>query len=384
MNNKQLPNIKPLKLSEKVNIWPPVVLAPMAGITHYPFRKLCRNFGSCLTVSEMVIARPLVENNIKTLKIAQFGIDENPRSIQLYGIDPYYVGEAVKRLVAEGQVDHIDLNFGCPVKKVTRRGGGAALPYKINILQQIVKQAVSNAETIPVTLKCRMGITADILTYIDTGFIAQEEGCKAIALHARTAAQLYTGDADWQAIKKLKQTLNYIYVLGNGDIFSAQDAIHMIKETHCDGVVIGRGCLGKPWLFRDIEDLFSSRELRSSPNLSQVIEIMLKHLDYMIDWFGEQPALMKFRRDASFYLKSFLSGNKVKNIVMNSNSRQELLQVLERENFVHSRETSILNLEDFHKKTLINKEVTLPYGFLDSKYSLESIDQSAEIDVSGG
>lgn len=375
--------ITPLRLSSKINIWPPVVLAPMAGITHYPFRKLCRSFGNCLTVSEMVTARPLVENHQKTLKIAQFGPDESPRSIQLYGIDPYYIGEAVKRLVEEGQVDHIDLNFGCPVKKVTRRGGGAALPYKVNLLQQIIKQAVSNAKDIPVTLKCRMGISPDILTYLDTGQIAQEEGCKAIALHARTAAQLYTGKADWQAIRTLKNKLNHIAVLGNGDIFTAKDAVDMINYTGCDGVVIGRGCLGKPWLFRDIADELSGKGTIFQPNLEQVVEVMLQHLDYMISWFGEKTALTKFRRDACYYLKGFRDSASIRNIIMSVKSKIELLELLAQYDF----SDNLINYEiinNVHKKPLIYKDVCLPYGYLDSKFSLDKLDSAAESDISGG
>lgn len=270
------------------------------------------------------------------------------------------------------------------MKKITRRGGGAALPYKVNLLQQIVKQAVTNAENIPITLKCRMGLTPDILTYIDTGHIAEGEGCKAISLHARTASQLYTGEADWHAIAKLKQTLNSIYVLGNGDIFTAQDALNMIKQTGCDGIVIGRGCLGKPWLFRNIENLFSGKQLNFSPCLNQVIDVMLQHLDYMIDWFGENIALMKFRRDACYYLKSFKSSTKIRNIIMTIKSHQELLTELARENLLNNTEIEIINPRNFYKKPLVYKEVTLPYGFLESKYSMDSIDLSAESDISGG
>lgn len=374
-------SIKPLELGT-ISIWPPVVLAPMAGITHYPFRKLCRMFGNCLTVSEMVTARPLVEDNAKTLKIAQFGADENPRSIQLYGIDPKYVGLAVKRLVSEGSVEHIDLNFGCPVKKVTRRGGGAALPYKTNLLQQIVQQAVSNAENIPVTLKCRMGIDSNILTYLDTGRIAQEEGCAAVSLHARTAAQMYSGQADWSAIKALKQELKYIPVLGNGDIFLAEHAVEMINQTGCDGVVIGRGCLGRPWLFRDLEDLFNNKVLKEQPNLKTVVTIMLEHLDYMIDWFGESRALLKFRKDACYYLKGFHSSTKIREIIMKVTTRAELSNILL--NMELSEAYPIEIMSQPRGKTGRSQIVALPHNFLDSRDISEPIDLAAESDVSGG
>src|SRR4051812_14777604 len=187
-----------------MRVWPPVVLAPMAGVTNYPFRAICRRFGAGLYVSEMITARPLVEGNQKTLKIADFGPDESPRSLQLYGVDPYYVGEAVKRLVGEGRVDHIDMNFGCPVRKVTSKGGGAAIPAKPRLLAGIVRAAVQSAGAVPVTIKFRIGIDEQVTTHLDAGRVGQEEGVVAVALHARTAAQLYDGQARWEAIAGLK------------------------------------------------------------------------------------------------------------------------------------------------------------------------------------
>jgi nifR3 family TIM-barrel protein len=266
---------QPLALGP-LSVWPPVILAPMAGVTNYPFRAMCRRFGAGLYVSEMITARPLVERREKTLKLADFGPDEQPRSLQLYGVDPFYVGEAVKRLVAEGRVDHIDMNFGCPVRKVTRKGGGAAIPLKPRLLANIVRAAVMSAERVPVTIKFRMGIDERYLTYRDAGRVGQEEGCAAVGLHARTAAQLYDGQARWDAIGDLKQSLN-IPVLGNGDIWEAEDALRMMRQTGCDAVIVGRGCLGRPWLFRDLADVFDGREPGDPPCLGEVVGIMLEH-----------------------------------------------------------------------------------------------------------
>src|SRR6185503_8145745 len=243
-----------------ITVNPPVVLAPMAGVTNYPFRSLCRRFGAGLYVSEMITARPLVEGRGKTLRLADFGPDESPRSLQLYGVDPHYVGEAVRRLVGEGRVDHIDMNFGCPVRKVTRKGGGAAIPARPKLLARIVRAAVGAAGDVPVTLKFRMGINEELRTDLSSGRVAQEEGCVAVGLHARTAAQLYDGQARWEAIARLKQSLAGIPVLGNGDVWEAQDALRMLRTTGCDGVIVGRGCLGRPWLFRDLRDVFEGRE----------------------------------------------------------------------------------------------------------------------------
>ncbi|MFD0885976.1 tRNA dihydrouridine synthase DusB, partial [Streptosporangium algeriense] len=224
----------------------------MAGITNAPFRTLCREQGGGLFVCEMITTRALVERNAKTLKMIRFDPGERPRSLQLYGVDPVTVGRAVRMVAEEDLADHVDLNFGCPVPKVTRRGGGSALPYKRNLLRAILREAVRNAGTLPVTMKMRKGIDDDHLTYLDAGRIAVEEGIAAVALHGRTAVQHYGGTADWDSIARLKEAVTEIPVLGNGDIWSAEDATRMMARTGCDGVVVGRGCLGRPWLFADL------------------------------------------------------------------------------------------------------------------------------------
>ena len=234
----------------------------MAGVTNAPFRRLCRRYGGGLYVSEMITARALIEGNAKTARMVTFGPDEQPRSLQLYGTDPAVLGEAVRRLVDEGRVDHVDLNFGCPAPKVTRRGGGAALPVKRALLRAIVRSCVAAAApaAVPVTMKFRMGVDDRTLTYLEAGRIGEGEGVAAIALHARTAEQLYSGRADWAAIGRLKQAVTTVPVLGNGDIWEASDALAMVAATGCDGVVVGRGCLGRPWLFADLEAAFAGKE----------------------------------------------------------------------------------------------------------------------------
>jgi nifR3 family TIM-barrel protein len=288
----------------RILVWPPVVLAPMAGVTNYPFRQICRQFGAGLYISEMINARPLVDGREKTLKLADFGPGESPRSLQLYGTDPYYVAEAVKRLVNEGRIDHLDMNFGCPVPKVTRKGGGAAIPLKPNLLRNIVRAAVQNAQQLPVTIKFRTGINKDYLTFLTAGRVAEDEGCAAVGLHARTAAQLYHGHADWNAIAELKQAVR-IPVLGNGDIWEAEDALRMMRQTGCDGVIVGRGCLGRPWLFRDLNDVFNGCEPADPPRFGEVLDIMFAHARRMAEWFGERIAMHSFRRHASWYTKGF-------------------------------------------------------------------------------
>lgn len=291
--------IGPLRVS------PPVVLAPMAGVTNAPFRTLCRHFGAGLFVSEMIAARALVEGNPRTLRLASFAADESPRSLQLYATEAQSAGEAVARLVGEGRVDHIDLNFGCPVPKVTRRGGGAAIPLKPRLLQNIVRAAVSRAGATPVTMKFRTGIDENLQTFLDSGRIAQEEGCAAVALHARSAAQLYDGAANWSKIAALKNAVREIPVLGNGDIWEAQDALRMMRSTGCDGVVVGRGCLGRPWLFRDLADVFGGRAPQDPPRLGEIAALMLQLAQLLAGHFGEGPGLRAFRKHAAWFTKGF-------------------------------------------------------------------------------
>src|SRR6185295_4853158 len=271
-----------------LRVWPPVVLAPMAGVTNPPFRTLCRRYGAGLYVSEMITARALVEGNRKTVLMASFSPEETTRSLQLYGVDPHYVGEAVRLLVGEGRVDHLDMNFGCPVRKVTSKGGGAAIPLKPRLLRNIVAAAVAAAGAVPVSIKFRMGIDDRYLTYLDAGRIGEEEGCAAVGLHARTAAQLYDGEARWDAIARLKAAITRIPVLGNGDVWEAEDALRMMRTTGCDGVVVGRGCLGRPWLFRDLADVFEGREPQDPPDLGGVVDVMLEHARLLTAWITDE------------------------------------------------------------------------------------------------
>jgi nifR3 family TIM-barrel protein len=308
---------------------PPVVLAPMAGITNAPFRRLCRGFGAGLYVSEMITARALVERNEKTMRLAEFDPDESPRSLQLYGVDPHYVGEAVKLLVGEDRVDHIDMNFGCPVRKVTRRGGGAAIPAKPRLLEAIVRAAVSNAGAIPVTIKFRTGIEDDWLTFLDAGRIAEAEGCRAVALHARTAAQLYDGEADWAAIGELKQAVTSIPVFGNGDIWEAWDALRMMRATGCDGVVVGRGCLGRPWLFRDLAAVFAGQQPEDPPSFGDVADTMRRHAALLCGWIGERYGMRDFRKHATWYTKGFPGSTKMRDKLIRIDSLAELDAILE-------------------------------------------------------
>ncbi len=364
-----------------LSVWPPVVLAPMAGITNAPFRQLCRKFGAGMYVSEMVTARLLAGGHTKTTKLASFAPGEFPRSIQLYGVDPYHVGEAVKALVSGNKVEHIDMNFGCPVRKVTAHGGGAAIPLKPNLLRSIVRAAVANAGEIPVTIKFRAGIDAAHLTYLTAGKIAEEEGCRAVALHARTAAQLYQGQADWHLISRLKERLS-IPVLGNGDIWEARDALRMMRQTGCDGVVVGRGCLGRPWLFRDLADVFEGREQRRLPNFGEIADIMLEHAELLCGWFGERYAMISFRKHCTWYIKGFRSSRNLREDLVRIERLDDLKSVLSTGNT--DEPFPLQQLRIGRGKRHGTQKVALPPGYLDDLEDATPPDARAESIASGG
>lgn len=353
----------PLKLGG-LTVDPPVVLAPMAGVTNFPFRTLCREYGAGLYVSEMITARPLVEGVQKTLKLADFGPNESPRSLQLYGVDPYYVGKAVERLVGEGHVDHIDMNFGCPVRKVTRKGGGSALPLKPKLLAQIVGAAVRAAAPagVPVTIKFRLGINEEWMTFRDAGRVGQEEGCAAVGLHARTAAQLYDGHARWDYIAELKSNLR-IPVLGNGDIWEAEDALRMMRQTGCDGVIVGRGCLGRPWLFGDLASVFRGEAPPNPPNLGEVCETMRKHAVLLCQWMGEGPAIRSFRRHTSWYTKGFRGSAVARSRFMQVRTLLELDEVIATLDPLEAFPPQSMRVP--RGKTAGTQVVSLPDGYLE-------------------
>jgi len=291
----------------------PVVLAPMAGITNAAYRRLCAEQGAGLYVCEMITSRGLVERDSTTLKMLVFDELETTRSVQLYGTDPAYVGKATEILCAEYGVHHVDLNFGCPVPKVTRKGGGGALPWKRGLLAEILRSAVAAATPydVPVTMKTRKGLDDDHLTYLDAGRIAEETGCAAIALHGRTVAQSYSGQADWEAIARLVEHVD-IPVLGNGDIWEAGDALQMVEQTGAAGVVVGRGCLGRPWLFRDLAAAFSGDGVRTLPTLGEVVAMMRRHAELLSEHMGEERGCKEFRKHVSWYLKGFRAGGELR------------------------------------------------------------------------
>ncbi|MCW2506529.1 MAG: tRNA dihydrouridine synthase DusB [Actinomycetia bacterium] len=365
-------------------VWPPVVLAPMAGITNVAFRRLCREHGAGLYVSEMITTRALVERNAKTMKLVTFAPDEQPRSIQLYGVDPEVVGRAVAMVAGEGLADHIDLNFGCPVPKVTRRGGGSALPYRRRLLEAILRAAMRSIERsgtgIPLTIKMRLGIDPEHLTYLDAGRIAQDCGVSAVALHGRTAADMYSGEARWDPIGELAALLS-VPVLGNGDIWEAEDALRMIRETGCAGVVVGRGCLGRPWLFADLAAAFDGRPDRRLPGLAEVAATMRRHAELLADWLGEDRGLADFRKHIAWYLKGFMVGSELRQrlgLVSSLADLDGLLGHLDTDQPFPAAE-----LGRPRGRATGPRRVVLPEGWLDSP-DAHGVPEGAELPDSGG
>ena len=354
----------------------PVVLAPMAGITNSAFRTLCREQGAGLFVSEMVTARALIERHPETMRLITPGVGETPRSVQLYAVDPKVTGLAVKLLMEENLADHIDLNFGCPVPKVTRRGGGSALPFKQKLFSQIVKAAVDAAKPfgVPVTVKMRIGIDPQNETYLTAATAAADAGVAWVALHSRFASQMYEGQADWSAITRLVEHLapTGVPVLGNGDIWSGQDGVRMMNETGCAGVVVGRGCLGRPWLFGDLVAAFIGSDSRITPTLFEVSEIIYRHGELLVEFFeAEGRAMRDLRKHMAWYLKGFRVAREIRHDLGMVSSLQEMRDLLDQlEDQPYPTEVG----EKPRGRTSHGRPPTLPDGWLNDPDELVHVE----------
>ncbi|MDR6141813.1 nifR3 family TIM-barrel protein [Microbacterium foliorum] len=364
----------------------PVVLAPMAGITNTAFRRLCREYGAGLYVSEMITSRALVERNETTMRLIRHHESETPRSIQLYGVDPHTISEAVRIIVAEDHADHVDLNFGCPVPKVTRKGGGAALPWKSSLFSQIVTQAVKAAGDVPLTIKMRKGIDPDHLTFLDAGRAAEDAGVSAIALHARTASEFYSGFADWNAIGELKQAVTSVPVLGNGDIWSADDAVRMMQQTDCDGVVVGRGCLGRPWLFGELAAAFGAESHPVDATLGFVADAFRRHAELLVEFFeDEDRGCRDVRKHVAWYFKGYPVGGDIRTGLATASSLAEIDELLGQ--LDHTAPYPGADAEGQRGRSGRPKRPALPDKWLESRElaaSASEMMRGAEIENSGG
>lgn len=371
---------------------PPVVLAPMAGVTNAPFRQLCRHYGPGLYVSEMITARAVVERNPKTMRMVRPAPGESPHSVQLYGVDPSVMDAAVRILVGEVGVDHIDLNFGCPAPKVTRKGGGAALPAHPLLYRRVVGAATRAAAReggVPVTVKMRIGLDDATETALESSLIAEQEGAAAVTLHARTAEQRYSGKARWDAVARLKDAVRSIPVLGNGDVWDAADALEMQRMTGCDGVVVGRGCLGRPWLFADFEAVYNRAAVHPTaappppwhPDLGQVAQVMLRHAVLLSEYSGEDGGTRDFRKHTSWYLTGFPVGPVVRRELSQVSSLAELEDRLAALDPALTRPVEAARLPRGH--TDGPRPVALPDRWLDNRDD-PAPPAGAELLVSGG
>jgi nifR3 family TIM-barrel protein len=395
-----------------IEVATPMVLAPMAGITNAAYRQLCREQAELgvdrvglgerpagLFVCEMITSRGIVERDPKTLSMLQFDPGEQVRSVQLYGVDPAVMGSATAILCEEYAVSHVDLNFGCPVPKVTRKGGGAALPYKRDRLRAILRATVTAAAPsgVPVTMKTRIGIDESHQTYLDAGRIAEESGCAAIALHGRTAQQAYSGHADWDAIAALKGSVG-IPVLGNGDLWEADDALRMVEQTGVDGVVVGRGCLGRPWLFRDLAAAFSPSARSSSPGMERgpstgsgniqqpdllsVAETVRRHAELLAGLQGEDHGCKDLRKHMAWYFKGFPLGGDLRRSLAMVSSLAELDDLLGQ---LPAAPFPVGELgQPRGRQGSPRGRVALPEGWLDDTSGNDLDLGDAELGVSGG
>lgn len=369
----------------------PVILAPMAGVTNMPFRVLCREIEQELTgassglyVCEMITARAMVARNQKTLHMTSFAPEETPRSMQLYTVDPKFTYEAVRMIVEEDIADHVDMNFGCPVPKVTRKGGGSAIPYKRRLFGNIVGAAVRAAEGsgIPITVKFRIGIDDEHHTHLDAGRIAAEEGAAAVALHARTAAERYSGTARWDEIARLVDHMDGtgIPVIGNGDIFAAEDAARMMEQTGCHGVEVGRGCLGRPWLFAQLGAQLRGEDIPPEPTLGEVARIIYRHAELLAAHDGENHACRDIRKHTGWYLRGFPVGGEFRKELAQVSS---LAQLRERLAPIADSQQLAEDADSARGRQGSSAKVALPEGWLDDPED-EAVPEGAEIENNGG
>ena len=376
----------------------------MAGITNRAFRRLARENARAATagavtgiyVTEMITSRALIERNDETMNMIATDPDESPRSVQLYGVDPATVAAAVRLLVAEDRADHIDLNFGCPVAKVTRKGGGSALPWKRGLFRAIVRAAVTTADDtarahgrdpVPVTVKMRKGVDDDHLTYLEAGRSAAEEGAAWVALHGRTASQLYGGQADWTSIARLVEELEPygVPVLGNGDIWTHRHAQRMMAETGAAGVVVGRGCLGRPWLFGQLAASFSGLDVPADPDLRSVAATMRHHAELLVEVLGENTGPRDFRKHIAWYLKGFAVRREIRQGLALASSLEEIDDLIAQMDLNQPWPGEVS--EGPRGRTQPGKRVALPDGWLDDPDDLEGFladISAAELSVSGG
>jgi nifR3 family TIM-barrel protein len=373
-----LPTATPIRLrapssspTEGVLIDPPAVLAPMAGVTNAAFRTLCYEQGAGLAICEMVTAASLVAGDNRSADMMTFWDGEPVRSVQRYGTDPDCLDVAVGIAIESFGAQHIDLNFGCPVPKVTRRGGGGVLPWKLGLMRAILRAAVASADRfgVPVTVKTRIGIDDAHTTFRDVARLAEDEGVAGLCLHARTVAQAYSGHAHWEAIAEAAAAVD-IPVFGNGDIWESGDASAMMARTGCAGVEVGRGALGRPWLFHDLAAALRGQPTTALPTLGQVAALARRHAELLVALMGEHHGMADFRKHPAWYFKGFPLGGELRHALSMVSSLDELDALLGELDASTPFPVGELG-HPRGRQGAPRTKVTMPYGWLDDRGGID-------------
>lgn len=305
-----------------------LALAPMAGVTDFAFRSLCKEMGVGLVVTEMVSAKGLYYNDEKTSDLTHSHEDERPVALQIFGSDPDIMAEITRNnLSSRDDIDIIDINMGCPAPKIVKNGDGSALMKDLRLAGSVIDSVVK-ASRKPVTVKFRMGWDHGSLNGEELARIAEANGAAALTIHARTRDMFYAGEADWSYIAKVKNAVS-IPVIGNGDVFTPEDALAMIDRTGCDGVAIGRGAMGNPWIFRETTDLINGKTPRK-PTLDEMLEVSIRHLKLEINLKGPRVGVREMRKQLAWYLKGLRNSNEIKNRINTMTSPEEIIKELEK------------------------------------------------------
>ena len=303
-----------------------IILAPMAGITDLSFRKLCKENGCGLVETEMVSAKAIYYNDEKTLKMLNMKEEKRPVSIQIFGNDPEIMAEAVKKL--DGKSEIIDINMGCPAPKVVKNGEGSRLLLDLDLIEKIVRK-VTEVSKVPVTVKIRKGWDNDSVVAVEAAKVIEKSGASAITIHGRTRSEFYSGKADWNIIKEVKEAVN-IPVIGNGDIIDEKTAEDMFKMTNVDGIMIGRATLGNPWIFKHIiKYLYDGKILEKESNIEK-LDTIKRHFNMLLEEKGEYTAVREIRKHVAWYVKNMKESSKFKCLINKTESKEEFFDILEK------------------------------------------------------
>ena len=298
-----------------LSIKTPIFLAPMAGVTDFPFRVLCKEFGASIVYSEFVSAHGIIRENIKTLNMIKFSEFERPIGVQIFGDSPEVMANAARLVVDNFHPDIIDINYGCPVPKITKRGAGSAALKDLCLMDEITIAVIESVPEVPVTVKMRAGWDNKSIVVPEVGKRLEKIGIKAITLHPRTTKQSYKGKADWSLIKILKESTN-VPIIGNGDIKTPEDVLKMFEETGCDGVMVGRSALGNPWFFKEAIALYDK------------VDCCLKHFNKMIEWHGEKIAVNLMKKHFGWYIRGFQNSSSIRKTLVSAQDKYTIISIL--------------------------------------------------------